>query len=115
MILPTQLVILLSCVTTWVPKYTQTHEYFFTQDTQIHAHGHSQEGEWQVCVWKGLSSRLSKLRVLPVFQVKRIPEYEKYLTELLQGTPEAHPDYEQLSRAVKKVQDVSIPTPVSLL
>lgn len=67
------------------------------------------------CVWKGLSSRLSKLRVLPVFQVKRIPEYEKYLTELLQGTPEAHPDYEQLSRAVKKVQDVSIPTPVSLL
>ncbi|XP_025097219.1 rho guanine nucleotide exchange factor 10-like isoform X3 [Pomacea canaliculata] len=49
---------------------------------------------------------LPGLEALLMLPVKRIPEYEKYLTELLQGTPEAHPDYEQLSRSVKKVQDM---------
>ncbi|PVD28786.1 hypothetical protein C0Q70_11381 [Pomacea canaliculata] len=59
--------------------------------------------EFSVCTFAFLSEDLWDMDT--EFEVKRIPEYEKYLTELLQGTPEAHPDYEQLSRSVKKVQD----------
>ena len=42
------------------------------------------------------------------FQVQRIPEYDKYLNELLTDTDPEHPDYEQLSRAAAKVHSVSM-------
>ncbi|KAL4233770.1 hypothetical protein ACF0H5_008448 [Mactra antiquata] len=38
------------------------------------------------------------------FEVQRIPEYDKYLNELLQETDPSHPDYENLSRAAGKVR-----------
>ena len=41
------------------------------------------------------------------FQVQRIPEYDKYLNELLQETDQSHPDFDDLKRAADKVRNVS--------
>lgn len=38
------------------------------------------------------------------FEVQRIPEYDRYLNELLQETDKDHPDYDHLSRAAAKVR-----------
>ena len=43
-----------------------------------------------------------------MFQVQRIPSYDKYLGELLAETEETHPDYEDLSKAANKVRAVSL-------
>ena len=43
-----------------------------------------------------------------IFQVQRIPEYDKYLNELLQETDQSHPDFEDLKRAADKVRNVSM-------
>ena len=42
-----------------------------------------------------------------LFQVQRIPEYDKYLNELLQETDQSHPDFDDLKRAADKVRNVS--------
>ena len=42
-----------------------------------------------------------------LFQVQRIPQYDKYLSDLLAETEEAHPDFEDLSKAATKVKNVS--------
>ncbi|XP_052244356.1 uncharacterized protein LOC127853683 isoform X2 [Dreissena polymorpha] len=46
---------------------------------------------------------LENLLQLPV---QRIPEYDKYLNELLQETDPGHPDYDHLSRAAAKVRQM---------
>ena len=40
-------------------------------------------------------------------QVQRIPDYEQYLCSLLAETDPAHPDYDDLNKAVTKVKNVS--------
>ena len=45
-----------------------------------------------------------------ILQVQRIPEYDKYLNELLQETDQSHPDFEDLKRAADKVRNVSTVT-----
>lgn len=43
-----------------------------------------------------------------VLQVQRIPEYDKYLNDLLDETDAGHPDYEELSRASTRVKNVRL-------
>ena len=43
-----------------------------------------------------------------LFQVQRISAYDAYLNELLSETPKDHPDFEDLTKAAKKVSSVSI-------
>ena len=38
--------------------------------------------------------------------MQRIPQYDKYLSELLAETDESHPDYEDLTKAAQKVAKV---------
>ncbi|XP_071134109.1 rho GTPase-activating protein 20-like isoform X3 [Mytilus edulis] len=40
------------------------------------------------------------------FEVQRIPEYDKYLNDLLDETDPNHQDYEELSRATSRVQNM---------
>lgn len=41
------------------------------------------------------------------FQIKRIPEYDKYLNDLLDETDSSHTDFDDLKKAVDKVNNVS--------
>ena len=47
------------------------------------------------------------LPAIVMFQVKRIPDYARYLSDLLEETDPAHPDYEDLSKAAGRVTSVS--------
>ncbi|XP_056016327.1 uncharacterized protein LOC125673484 isoform X4 [Ostrea edulis] len=40
------------------------------------------------------------------FEVQRIPDYEKYLNDLLEDTDPQHPDYEDLSRAANRAKSM---------
>lgn len=42
-----------------------------------------------------------------MLQVQRIPDYEKYLSDLLEDTDPQHPDYEDLSKAANRAKTVS--------
>lgn len=42
-----------------------------------------------------------------MLQIKRIPEYDKYLNELLDETDSSHPDFEDLTKAANRVKNVS--------
>lgn len=45
--------------------------------------------------------------ILLLLQVQRIPDYEKYLSDLLEDTDPQHPDYEDLSKAANRAKTVS--------
>ncbi|VDH95144.1 Rho GTPase-activating protein 20 [Mytilus galloprovincialis] len=53
------------------------------------------------------------LQTLLHLPVQRIPEYDKYLNDLLDETEPNHQDYEELSRATSRVKNVNLPTAVS--
>ncbi|KAL8611493.1 hypothetical protein ACOMHN_014548 [Nucella lapillus] len=38
------------------------------------------------------------------FEIKRIPDYDKYLSDLLDDTDDSHPDHEDLSKAASRVR-----------
>lgn len=42
-----------------------------------------------------------------IMPIQRIPRYVLLLTDLFKSTPEGHPDYEDLSKALKKMEDVA--------
>jgi hypothetical protein len=50
---------------------------------------------------------LAKLTIyLLVFQIKRIPEYDKYLSDLLDDTDSSLPEYHELATAANRIRQV---------
>lgn len=62
---------------------------------------------WELWYWDKMSIFCVDWSILLLLQVQRIPDYEKYLSDLLEDTDPQHPDYEDLSKAANRAKTVS--------